>query len=133
MKKLTTLTLIGAASALALSASAASAQMYDGRHVDARYGERGYGPRADINQRLTLIDRQIARGVRRGQLTQREAQVAQLEMRRIEHLKQQYRSGGFNRLELANLDSRLDRLERQVRYDSHDNQYGYGYGHDYRR
>jgi len=141
MKKHTTLTLIAAASALALSATAASAQMYDGRHVDrsgygADYGnDRGRGYGAGVNQRMAQIDRRVDIGQRRGDLTTREAQMARLELARIDHLRDKFRSDGFDRWELATLDSRLDSLERQVWRDRHDNQYGYGYGrgHDYDR
>ena len=124
MKKLTTLTLIGVAAAMSLSATAASAQMYNGRHT---------GAGVSVNQRMAQIDRRVNMGQRRGDLTSREAQVARLELARIEFLRDKFRSNGFSRYELATLDGRLDSLERQVRHDRHDNQYGYGYGRGYDR
>jgi hypothetical protein len=153
MRKLTTLTLIGAASALALSATAASAQMYDGRYMDRAYEGRGYDGRAgdgraydnraaydgrdrgfvaSVRQRLARIDWQLKRSLRRGSISTGEAQAAQLEERRILHRLDTYGWGGYNRQEAADLHDRLARLEARVSPDRRANEYGYGYGRDYR-
>lgn len=150
MKTLKTLTLIGAAAVLALSATAASAQMYEGRHVDGVYNSRahdgrGYDDRygadrrdgqrygVSISQRLAQLDRRIDRGVERGDLDRREAWAARGQFRQIAQRQQIYRSNGYARWELADLDQRLDSLEAQIRADRHDDQYGYGYGGENRR
>ena len=150
MKTLKTLTLIGAAAVLALSATAASAQMYEGRHVDGAYNSRAYDGRGhdgrygadrrdgqrygvSISQRLAQLDRRIDRGVERGDLDRREAWAARGQFRQIAQRQQNYRSNGYTRWELADLDQRLDSLEAQIRADRHDDQYGYGYGGENRR
>lgn len=155
MKTLKTLTLIGAAAVLALSATAASAQMYEGRNVDGAHNSRAYDGRGydgrgydgrygadrrdgqrygvSISQRLAQLDRRIDRGVERGDLDRREAWAARGQFRQIAQRQQIYRSNGYTRWELADLDQRLDSLEAQVRADRHDDQYGYGYGGENRR
>ncbi len=155
MKTLKTLTLIAAAAGLALSATAASAQMYEGRHVDGAYNSQAYNSRAydgrgddgrygndrrdgqrygaSISQRLAQLDRRIHRGVERGDLDRREAWAARGQFRQIAQRQQTYRSNGYTRWELADLDQRLDSLQAQIRADRHDNQYGYGYGGENRR
>lgn len=150
MKTLKTLTLIGAASVLALSATAATAQMYDGRHVERSYEGRGYdgrgydgrayeggsydrgGPVQNIRQRLMQVDRRIDRGIQRGDLNREEAHVARGYYNQVAHRLDMYRVDGFNRWELADLDRRLDSLEARVRYERHDDEYGNGYGYDRR-
>jgi len=44
-----------------------------------------------------------------------------------------YRMDGLNGWERADLDRRLDQLSENIRKQTHDSQYGYGYGRDYRR
>jgi hypothetical protein len=136
MKKLTTLTLIGAASALALSATAASAQDY-GRHDGYRDAPRSdyRGDRdawVSINQRQAQLDRRIDQGVRNGSLNRREAYRLRSEFNQIARLEARYRSNGLSGWERADLDRRFDQLSAQIRYERHDNQYGYGYGSDRR-
>ena len=144
MKKLTTLTLIGAASALALSATAASAQDY-GRHDgyrDAPRSDYRDVPRSDyrgdrnawvsINQRQAQLDHRIDQGLRNGSLNRREAYRLRSEFNQIARLEARYRSNGLSGWERADLDRRFDQLSAQIRYERHDNQYGSGYGYDRR-
>jgi hypothetical protein len=141
MKKFTTLTLIGAASALALSATAASAQAYgdrnDGYRGDGYHSDRnndGYrdGRGGDrnawmtINQRQAQLDRRIDRGIRDGSLNRQEAYRLRAEFRQIARLEARYRVNGLNRWERNDLDRRFDLLSAQVRAERHD-QYGSGY------
>lgn len=121
MKKLTTLTLIGA-SALTLAAGAASAQPYQ--------NQRGWDP---IDRRFEQLDRRIDRGVQRGDLTRNEALRLRGEFRQLIRLERQYSRDGLSYRERADLDRRFDRLSAQIRWDRRDNQYGYGYGPGYRR
>jgi hypothetical protein len=140
MKKLTTLTLIGAASALALSATAASAQDYnrDGYRDAPRSDYRNDGHRGNhnawvsINQRQAQLDRRIDQGVRSGSLNRREAYRLRTEFNQIARLETRYRVNGLNGWERADLDRRFDRLSAQIRAERHD-QYGSGYGYDNRR
>ena len=131
MKKFVTLTLIGAASALALGATAASAQPYGDRYD----GHRGESYRSDdrnawtsVNQRQAQLDRRINQGVRSGTLNRREAYRLRGEFRQIARLEARYRSNGLNGWERADLDRRFDNLSAQIRAERHD-QYGYGYRH----
>ena len=116
MKKLTTLTLIGA-SALTLAAGAASAQPY---------GRGGWDP---IDRRFEQLDRRIDRGVQNGQLTRNEAMRLRGEFRSLIRLERDYSRNGLNNRERADLDRRFDRLAAQVRWERRDSQqYGSGYG-----
>jgi hypothetical protein len=141
MKKFVTLTLIGAASALALSATAVSAQDYnrDGYRDAPRSDYRNDGYRGDrnawvsINQRQAQLDRRIDQGVRNGSLNRREAYRLRSEFNQIARLEAHYRVNGLNGWERADLDRRFDSLSAQIRAERHDNQYGSGYGYDNRR
>jgi len=140
MKKLVTLTLIGAASALALSATAVSAQDYnrDGYRDAPRSDYRNDGHRGDrnawvsINQRQAQLDRRIDQGVRNGTLNRREAYRLRGEFNQIARLEANYRVNGLNGWERADLDRRFDLLSARIRAERHD-QYGSGYGYDNRR
>ena len=140
MKKLTTLTLIGAASALALGATAASAQPYGDRYDGYRqdsYRQDSYrsdgnrGGWVNIDQRLAQLDRRIDQGVRDGSLNRREAWRLRGEFNEIARLQARYRADGLSRWERADLDRRFDILSSEIRAERHD-QYGYGYGYDRR-
>jgi hypothetical protein len=110
MKAFTTLSLIGAISALALSATAASAQPHD-----------GWTP---INQRQAQLEQRIDRGVRHGDLTRVEARQLRGEFRHIKRLEAQYRANGLSPRERADLDRRFDRLAAQIHTERHDRQHG---------
>jgi hypothetical protein len=140
MKQLTTLTLIGAVSALALGATAASAQpygdRYDGYRQDSYRSDsyRGDGYRGgwvSIDQRLAQLDRRIDQGVRDGSLNRREAWRLRGEFNDLARLQARYRTNGLTGWERADLDRRFDILSNQIRAERHD-QYGYGYGYDRR-
>jgi len=112
--------------ALALVAASvalpAAAQSYgpgrDYRDHD-RYERSDYGWQS-INQRQAQLDRRIDRGVRNGQLTRREAGRLRSEFASLVRLEAQYRRGGLNRWERADLDDRFDRLEARIRYERRD-------------
>ncbi len=94
---------------------------------------RRWDDRADVNARQAQIERRIEWGVRRGALDRREADRLRWEVRDIARLEAQYRHGGLTQPERRGLDRRLDRLEAQLERESHDRDYGYGYGRDDRR
>ncbi|HEY8003602.1 MAG TPA: hypothetical protein VIE16_05205 [Phenylobacterium sp.] len=108
MKKLTILTLVGAASALTLSATAASAQP-PGRWMS-------------INERQARLDHRIDNGVRDGSLTRFEARRLRTEFRQIARREARYRVDGLSRWERADLDRRFDRLSAQIHGERHDYQ-----------
>jgi len=123
MKKI----LIAAAAATLLTgaAGAASAQSYGYNRYD-----RPAGAGQHINSKQERIRDQIQRAQRTGQLSQREARGLEYEMRSISAQEKQFRATrGLDRREVAILDQRLARLERQVWAQARDgNRYGYGYG-----
>jgi len=107
MKK-KTLSLIGAASALALSATAAAAQPYGGW--------------APINERQAQLEQRIDQGVRHGGLTRYEARQLRGEFRDIKRVEARYRANGLTRWERADLERRMDRLSAQIAQERHDGQ-----------
>lgn len=131
MKTITTLALIGA-SALTLAAGAASAQpaRYDRDYGRYDQGRHDQGRWMSINERQANLDRRIDMGLRNGSLTRTEAYRLRSEFRDIARMEDRYRRNGLNNWERADLDRRFDRLAAQIRYERHDNQYGYN---DYRR
>ena len=96
-----------------------------------RWDRGGY----DINQRQQQLDRRIEMGLRRGDLTPREAYRLRAQAHEIARAEARYRVNGLSRWERADLDQRFDRLESLIRYERHDGdrRYGQGYGYDYRR
>jgi hypothetical protein len=137
MKKLTTLTLIGAASALALSATAVSAQdygRYDHNRNNNSSSRDGY-PRGwiGVDARQAQLDRRIDQGVRNGAISRSEARRLRDDFHRIALIEARYKRDGLNNWERADLDRRLDALSRQIRIDRSDRVSGYGYGRDSRR
>jgi hypothetical protein len=81
-----------------------------------------------INERQQRLDTRIDRGVQRGDLTRREAFRLRREMNDVARLEHRYRANGLSNWERADLDRRFDRVASQIRFQRHDNQYGYGYG-----
>jgi hypothetical protein len=108
MKKFATFTLVGAMSALALSATAASAQP-------------GWTP---INQRQAQLEQRIDQGVRHGDLTRREARQLRVDFNHIAQLETRYRVDGLSPRERADLDRRFDQLSARIRMERHDAQRG---------
>jgi hypothetical protein len=116
------------AAVAALSAVAAPAMAQPGYGQDRydrheRYDNRGG---YDINQRQAQLDRRIDQGVRRGDLSRREASRLRAEFRDIARLENRYRMNGLSAWERADLDRRFDRLERQIRAERHDRDYRRG-------
>lgn len=137
--------LITALAAASLTAIAAPAFAQPGPGYGARPGyergpDRGRGPGYDrgrnyyggsVNQREAQIDARIDVGVRRGDLTRREAVRLRSDLRAIERLERRYRNTGRGIVawERRDLLRRLDRLSRQVfRERRDDDRRGPGYG-----
>jgi len=128
MKKLLTTAL--AATAMIATAAPASAQVYweyrDGYRDGYRYSDRdnyrGYGAWRSINARQAQLDRRIDAGVRRGDLTPREAVRLRAEFREIAYLEARYRrtGGGLSMWERQDLDRRFDRLSARIRFERND-------------
>ena len=118
----TLLASVAAVAALTAVAAPAAAQPYGARH------DRGYDDAGSVNGRQAMIERQIERGVRTGQLTGREAARLQDEFRDIQRLEARYRWNGLSRAEAIDLDRRLDDLQvnvRMARRDDDRRRYGY--------
>ncbi|ENZ81777.1 MULTISPECIES: hypothetical protein [Caulobacter] len=108
MKKiLISLTAVSALAAVTLPAVASAQSLYD---------------------RRDNLERRIDWGVRSGQLTRGEAWRLRGELRDTARLERDYRRGGLTGWERADLDRRYDNISARIRYERHDNQYGYGYG-----
>lgn len=100
-----TLTILAAASVLALSAGAASAQGW-----------------TSINQRQANLDARIDAGVRTGDLTRQEAVSLRSDFRAVSNLETTYRRNGLSAWERTDLDRRFDALSNRVRFERHDRQ-----------
>ena len=98
-----TLTMLAAASVLALSASAASAQTW-----------------MSINQRQATLDARIDAGLRSGDLTRREAITLRNDFRAVARLEANYRVNGLSNWERSDLDRRFDALSSRIRYERND-------------
>ena len=121
MKKLTTLTLIGASTVALMAGAATTASAQQGRW----YGNGGQW--MNINARQEQLDRRIDQGIRRGEISRSEAVRLRAEFRDIARTEARYRSNGLSPRERADLDRRFDRLSNQIRLDRNDRQ-GWGYG-----
>lgn len=98
-----TLTILAAASVLALSAGAASAQGW-----------------MSINQRQASLDARIDAGVRSGDLTRQEALTLRSDFRAVAGLETTYRRDGLSTWERTDLDRRFDALSNRIRFERHD-------------
>lgn len=114
---------LAAVAALTAIAAPASAQSYRGDHD--RYERGGY----NLNQRQDRLNDRIVIGLRNGSLTRNEASQLRGESREIARIEARYRVGGLSNWERADLDRRFDRLDRQIARQTHDRDYGSGYGH----
>ncbi len=103
--------------AVASTALPAAAQSYHGRPP---VHHAGYSDWQSINARQANLDRRIDRGVRSGQLSRREATRLRSEFNGLLRLEANYRRGGLNAWERADLDRRFDRLAGQIRYERND-------------
>lgn len=123
MKTLTKFALAGAA-ALTLAATGAAAQPYGYGYGRDHNQDRNW---VSIDQRQAQLERRIDQGLRRGDLTRREAWRLKGEMRDLARLEARYRMGGLSWQERADLDRRFDRISAQIRIERHDREYSYGY------
>lgn len=136
-----------AVTAVTAAALPALAQDYDGpRHREAyrdyrddqrpdfdrdRGGDRWGG--GSISARLDRIAMRIREGRMNGSLTRSEARELRGRLQAIEAREMRYRqTGGLSGWERDDLQQRVDRLAMQVRYETRDREYGYGYGEVYR-
>ncbi len=100
-----TLTILAAASVLALSAGAASAQGW-----------------TSVNQRQASLDARIDAGVRSGDLTRQEAVGLRSDFRAVSNLEATYRRDGLSTWERTDLDRRFDALSNRIRFERNDRQ-----------
>jgi hypothetical protein len=104
-----------------------SARIRIERRDDQRAGQRG-GRWENLNQRQAQFQQRLDRAVRDGRISRRQAINLRMEFRSIANLEQQYRRGGLNMSERADLDRRFDRLQANFRASVRAQQYDYGYG-----
>lgn len=87
---------------------------------------------ASINARQNMLQHRINAGVHNGTLTRHEAARLQRRYFRIAWRERQYRRNGLSHWERYDLNRRLNRLSRQIRYDRHDGQNRWNSGRFYR-
>ncbi len=127
MKKLIATLALGAS--VLVAAAPASAQSYRGDRYDDRNdrgdrwgnrGDTGFHP-TQMRPRLDRIGQQISQGVQRGVITRGEAARLNAQQKQIWQVATNYyRSGGVDRRELQDIEFRLDRLQKQVRFERQD-------------
>jgi Spy/CpxP family protein refolding chaperone len=88
---------------------------YDGRHHDGRYSD-GREIRSQIDQ---MIDR-IHRAEDRDMISKREEDRLMREARNIQRLYHRYRANGLNGREAHELQSRIQNLRQQFRFERQD-------------
>lgn len=133
--KTTLLAAVGAVVALG-AAGAASAQPAYGRYDDyGRYerhdryeGRERFQDARQLDRRLDRVRWQIDRATQNGRLDRVERQRLIWAVERTDDRLDRYRRGGFDPVELADLDRRIDRLEMQLRIDRRDPAYGWEQG-----
>lgn len=87
-----------------------------------RQASNGAGQWQSIAQRQQDLDRRIDLGVRNGALTRREADQLRAQFRQIAVVEANYRQGGLDQREIADLDRRFDLLNASIRVESNDSQ-----------
>lgn len=116
-------TILAAVASVTLIAGITPASAQGWRH--------SWGPGwGSINERQAALDERIDRGVRSGCLSRREAYRLRGEFRQIAFLERRYRMSppGLTRWERDDLNARLDRLARQIRYECRDGNGRGGHG-----
>jgi hypothetical protein len=113
---------LAAAAALVAVAAPAAAQPYSPQNHDRPWSEDRHTDRGayNINERQARLDQRIDSGLRRGDLTRREAFRLRAEFRDIARLEARYRTNGLSRWERSDLDRRFDHLDAQIRFERHD-------------
>ena len=120
---------LAAVTLAATFAGAAQAQPYGQGYGYGPGHGYGYGhgiqaPREwhPIERRIMHIDRQIERGLQRGDLTRREAVFLRRDLDSLIRLERQYAytGRGLSYAEMADLDRRFDVLAQRVRFERRD-------------
>lgn len=96
--------------------------------VDRRDEQRADRRWENLNQRQAQFQQRLDRAVRDGRLSPRQAANLRMEYHSIANLERQYRRGGLNPTERAELNRRFDRLQANFRASLKTSQYDYGYG-----
>lgn len=110
-----TLLSLAAATAL-LAATPALAQNYEAEWYG--YGENHpydvWG--RDIEPRQDALERAVRRAASQGQIGQGEARRLSAQFSQLERVKATYRRSGYTRAEVNDINRRLERIERVLRY-----------------
>lgn len=93
----------------------------DDRRGDNHDGRYGYG-RDNLRQEYDRLAQRIQRAQRNRTISYREADRLNQQLRMLRMTDRQYRmsGGGLNRRERMDLDQRVNRLERQIRWERRD-------------
>ena len=131
MKKI--LLSLTAAAALAAAVTPAAAQPW--RDHDSYYG--GYGHRGGDNSssEIRAQDWRIREAVQQGRISHGEARQLMDELRQLQPLAWRLENGRWNNWDYQQLARGLGHVQAMLNvYTSrHEDQYGYGYGRDWRR
>lgn len=77
-------------------------------------------PWQNINQRQASLDGRIDQGIRSGALTRPEAARLRSDFASLARLESNYRRGGLNVRERADLDRRFNALSARIKVQKHD-------------
>ena len=132
--RILTLSLVAAASALAV-ATPAAAQWYPPQGNAYGYNN-AYGQVRSLQVRINNVQRQISMADRRNVITNREAKRLNNEARQLERRLRQVARNGLHPQEARNIELRLARIEQRLFRDARDgrrygNRYGNQYGNQY--
>ena len=108
MKKL--LTMMTAASALAIGAPAA-AQQYQGQYQTQANANAGMG----ISNRIMQLQTRLQTGISEGTISRQEAQSLRPQVRQLVQLERQYNSNGLTVQERQDLQQRIRTVRQQLR------------------
>jgi hypothetical protein len=106
--------LLAAAAAVSMLAVAAPAfaqyRDYDRDRGYNDWNDENVSSIRSVDARQANLERRIFRGMRNGELSEREASRLRANFGQIAGFEQRYRRGGFTRWEIRDLHFRLDRL-----------------------
>jgi hypothetical protein len=106
---------LAAASTLMVAAPATAQNReaeYYGYGADHPYDVWG----RDIEPRQAALRQQVRRAAANGQISQNRLHGIQMAFDQLDRVKATYRRGGYNRSEVNDINTRLERIEAQLRY-----------------
>jgi hypothetical protein len=116
MKKL--LTVMTAASALAMAAPAAAQQyqpQYQGQYQGQYQTQANVNAGMGISNRIAQLQTRLQTGIQQGLITRQEAQSLRPQIRQLTQLERQYSRDGLSQQERQDLQQRLRTVRQQLR------------------